>query len=73
MKAGAWGYCYSGSFHEGRKKDGETLSSYLNDKIFAGQTGTTLNPDPEDVKGFDAFLEEYKKLLPAEKAAVAAK
>ena len=49
------------------------LSSYLNDKIFAGQTGTTLNPDVEDVKGFDAFLEEYKKLLPAEKAAVAAK
>ena len=55
------------------KETGETLSSYLNDKIFAGQTGTTLQPEPEDVKGFEAFLEEYKRLLPAEKAAVAAK
>ena len=56
-----------------KKETGETLSSYLNDKIFAGQTGTTLQPEPEDVKGFEAFLEEYKRLLPAEKAAVAAK
>ena len=37
------------------------------------ETLVTVFPDPEDVKGFDAFLEEYKKLLPAEKAAVAAK
>ena len=71
-EGGAWGIAILAAFMK-EKKDGETLSSYLNDKIFAGQTGTTLNPDPEDVKGFDAFLEEYKRLLPAEKAAVAAK
>ena len=71
-EGGAWGIVILAAFMK-EKKDGETLSSYLNDKIFAGQTGTTLNPDVEDVKGFDAFLEEYKKLLPAEKAAVAAK
>lgn len=71
-EGGAWGIAILAAFMK-EKKDGETLSSYLNDKIFAGQTGTTWNPDPEDVKGFEAFLEEYKKLLPAEKAAVAAK
>ena len=71
-EGGAWGIAILAAFMK-EKKEGETLSSYLNDKIFAGQTGTTLDPDPEDVKGFDAFLEEYKKLLPAEKAAVAAK
>ena len=71
-EGGAWGIAILAAFMK-EKKDGETLSSYLNDKIFAGQTGTTLNPDVEDVKGFDAFLEEYKKLLPAKKAAVAAK
>ena len=32
---------------------------------FAGQTEPHCNPEPEDVKGFEAFLEEYKKLLPA--------
>ena len=71
-EGGAWGIAILAAFMK-EKKDGETLSSYLNDKIFAGQTGTTLAPNPEDVKGFEAFLEEYKKLLPAEKAAVAAK
>ena len=71
-EGGAWGIAILAAFMK-EKKDGETLSSYLNDKIFAGQTGTTLKPEPEDVKGFEAFLEEYKKLLPAEKAVVAAK
>ena len=71
-EGGAWGIAILAAFMK-EKKDGEPLSSYLNDKIFAGQTGTTWNPDPEDVKGFEAFLEEYKKLLPAEKAAVATK
>lgn len=71
-EGGAWGIAILAAFMK-EKKDGEPLSSYLNDKIFAGQTGTTWNPDPEDVKGFEAFLEEYKKLLPAEKAAACAK
>ena len=71
-EGGAWGIAILAAFMK-EKNDGETLSSYLNEKIFAGQSGTTLAPDPEDVKGFDAFLEEYKKLLAAEKAAVAAK
>ena len=71
-EGGAWGMAILAAFMK-EKETGETLSSYLNDKIFAGQTGTTLQPEPEDVKGFEAFLEEYKRLLPAEKAAVAAK
>ena len=71
-EGGAWGMAVLAAFMK-EKETGETLSSYLNDKIFAGQTGTTLQPEPEDVKGFEAFLEEYKRLLPAEKAAVAAK
>lgn len=71
-EGGAWGMAILAAFMK-EKETGEPLSSYLNDKIFAGQTGTTLQPEPEDVKGFEAFLEEYKRLLPAEKAAVAAK
>jgi len=71
-EGGAWGIAILAAFMK-EKKDGETLSSYLNDKIFAGQTGTTLKPDPEDVKGFETFLKEYKRLLPAEKAAACAK
>lgn len=53
------------------KEDGEELPDYLSRRIFAGQTGTTIEPKPEDVAGFDAFIEKYKSTLPAEKAAVA--
>ena len=52
------------------KAEEENLPDYLSDRIFAGQTGVTIAPEPEDVQGFDAFIEKYKSTLPAEKAAV---
>lgn len=52
------------------KEEGDTLPDYLSRRIFAGQTGTTIQPKPEDVAGFDAFIEKYKNTLAAEKAAV---
>ena len=52
------------------KNDGETLDDYLNNKVFAGQTGSTLEPAAEDVKGFDEFIERYKAGLAVERAAV---
>ncbi len=69
-EGGAWGMavlaCYMWE-----KENGETLPDYLSKKIFAGQTGTTIEPKAEDVAGFDKFIEKYKNTLPAEKAAVA--
>ena len=35
-----------------------------------GETGETVEPDPEDVRGFDAYMEVYKKGLQVEAAAV---
>lgn len=68
-EGGAWGMAVLAAYmHE--KAEGETLADYLNVKIFAGQTGTTIAPKAEDVAGFDAFIEKYKSALPAEKAAV---
>jgi len=52
-----------------RQKD-EPLEDYLEHKVFAGCTGTTLEPDAGDVEGFSAFLKRYKTGLAAEKAAV---
>ena len=34
------------------------------------ETGTVMEPDPADVAGFDAYIENYKKALEAEMAAV---
>ncbi len=68
-EGGPWGMavlaCYMAE-----KKEGESLADYLENRIFAGQTGSTISPDSEDVKGFDAFLEKYVAILPAQKAAV---
>jgi hypothetical protein len=52
------------------KADGQTLDAYLNNEIFAGEKGTTVDPDPADVAGFDKFIELYKAGLPIEAAAV---
>lgn len=48
----------------------ETLADYLEQRVFAGQAGEKMEPDAEDVKGFDRFLEVYTSGLPIERAAV---
>ena len=35
-----------------------------------GQSGSTMEPDKNDVKGFDEFIERYKAGLAVERAAV---
>ncbi len=69
-EGGAWGMAVLAAYML-EKEEGETLPDYLSNRIFAGQTGTTIEPRPEDAAGFDAFIEKYKSALPAEKAAVA--
>ncbi len=69
-EGGPWGIAILACYMR-EKEEGETLADYLNNKIFAGQTGTTISPKPEDVAGFDAYIEKYKAALPAEKAAIA--
>ncbi len=68
-EGGPWGMAVLAAYMQ-NKAQGETLSAYLNDKIFAGQTGTTLAPDAADVAGFDAFTESYKACFAAEHGAV---
>ena len=68
-EGGAWGIALLAEYMVS-KEDGETLDAYLNNKIFAGEKGETMNPDPADVAGFDKFIELYKAGLPIEAAAV---
>ena len=68
-EGGAWGMAVLAAYMQ-EKGDGETLPEYLNNRIFAGQTGTTIAPKAEDVAGFDAYVARYKSTLIAEKAAV---
>lgn len=68
-EGGAWGMALLASYML-NKAEGETLDSYLNDHVFAGQSGSRMEPEAEDVKGFDAFIEQYKASLAVERAAV---
>ena len=68
-EGGPWGMAVLAAYMLERQTD-ESLADYLDNKIFAGQTGSTVAPKPEDVEGFDKFTAAYKSTLPAQKAAV---
>jgi sugar (pentulose or hexulose) kinase len=68
-EGGAWGIALLASYMI-HKTANEPLEAYLSNKVFAGENGTTIAPDPGDVDGFTAFMERYKKGLVIERAAV---
>jgi sugar (pentulose or hexulose) kinase len=70
-EGGAWGIAVLAAYMQGKEKE-EALDAYLNQKVFAGQEGTTIMADKEDVAGFDVFMVNYKNCLPVEEAAVKA-
>ena len=46
------------------------LPTFLDEKVFAGNTGTEVSPTAEDVAGFNKYIENYKACIPVEEAAV---
>ena len=68
-EGGPWGMAVLAAYMRNRKET-ESLSEYLKNKVFAGQNGTTLAPDAADVAGFDAFVENYKACFAAQQGAV---
>lgn len=68
-EGGAWGMALLGSFLV-NNKDNRNLADYLDKVVFAGNAGEEIAPTPEDVAGFNKYIENYKAALPVEKAAV---
>lgn len=68
-EGGAWGIALLASYMVHRE-EGENLAEFLAEKVFAGETGMEMQADPEDVAGFNAFIERYKEGFPIERAAV---
>ena len=68
-EGGAWGIALLAAYAV-YKESGETLEAFLDNKIFADTAISTINPDPVDVKGFEGYLERYRSVLEAERAAV---
>ena len=73
-EGGAWGiavlaeYVRTGAL----TTQGEDLGTYLSTRVFAGAALDVAQPDPADVAGYAAFLEQYVAGLAIERAAVEA-
>lgn len=68
-EGGAWGMALLAAFGCGRSGE-QSLSDYLQEKVFADVEVETVSPDPEDVAGFQVFLDRYQHGLAIERAAV---
>ncbi|MBR4709948.1 MAG: FGGY-family carbohydrate kinase [Bacteroidaceae bacterium] len=71
-EGGAWGIALLASYMVNNPK-GLSLADWLDAVVFAGNTGTSVAPDPADVEGFNRYIENYKACLPAEQKAVECK
>lgn len=68
-EGGPWGMALLASYMM-NKEEGEALQDYLAEKVFAGNTGISMEPDEKDVTGFEIFVERYKKGIAIEQAAL---
>ena len=67
-EGGAWGMAVLALYLV--SPENVTLSEFLNDKIFAGEEGTTITASEEEIKGFDEFMKTFKDVIPVERCAV---
>ncbi|MDD6568776.1 MAG: FGGY-family carbohydrate kinase [Eubacteriales bacterium] len=67
-EGGAWGIAVLASF--AKNNYGLSLESFLDEKVFSRFEISTVEPDINDVKGFEKYMTLYKKSLAVEKAAV---
>nr|WP_154306709.1 FGGY-family carbohydrate kinase [Metabacillus lacus] len=68
-EGGAWGMAVLASYLINRQEQ-ESLEEFLDSNVFAEADIQAMEPDPVDVRGFQAFMERYKAGLLIERAAV---
>jgi len=70
-EGGAWGIALLAAY--AADKSGKNLPEWLDTNVFEGNEGSSVNPDPEEVAGFDRYFTNYIAALQIEKAAIAYK
>jgi len=63
---GPWGMSVLAAYMINKKN--ESLADYLSDKVFADVRVSSIEPQKEDVEGFNRFLEQYQSSIVVEKA-----
>ena len=69
-EGGPWGMALLAAYRI-HKAEGQTLESYLAEKVFASARSVTVTPDDTDVAGINAYTARFTASLDAEKAAIA--
>ena len=67
-EGGAWGIALLAAFM--LQADGKELENFLAEKVFAGNAGVKIDPDPKDIEGFKKYMKHYAAGLAVERAAV---
>ena len=68
-EGGAWGIALLAGYVVNNKEN-LNLADYLEKVVFGGNTGEEIAPTPEEVEGFNKYIEVYKSGLAIEQAAV---
>ena len=68
-EGGAWGIALLAGYLINNKEN-LSLADYLEKIVFGGNTGVEIAPTPEDVEGFNRYIEVYKSGLAIEQVAV---
>lgn len=68
-EGGPWGMALLAAYMVS-KDEGQSLGQYLNEKVFAGNKSSRMEPDKEDAEGFERFMEKYRDGLAVEREAV---
>ena len=69
-EGGPWGMAVLAAYRISGANEYDSLGDYLSQKIFAGQEGITIDPDPADEAGYEKFAEHYRAGIAVEKAAI---
>ena len=69
-EGGAWGIALLAGYLINNHRN-LSLADYLEEVVFAGNTGVEIAPTAEDVAGFNTYIENYKAGLKVEHAAIA--
>ncbi|HYP45500.1 MAG TPA: FGGY-family carbohydrate kinase [Propionibacteriaceae bacterium] len=69
-EGGAWGIATLAAF-AATHPSGQSLIDFLDQQVFSDVQLETVEPNPDDVAGFDTFMQRYVAALPVERAAVA--
>ena len=68
-EGGAWGIALLASYTVNNPNK-MNLAEYLENIVFAGNTGVSIAPTAEDMAGFEKYIENYKRCLLIEQSAI---